>query len=153
MKQASLVVTLLMTLTGTPGAAQKHPAADLRVPETTAARLHRELAEGRKLLVIDVRTPREYAAGHVPGSVNIPLEELRSGIEARHLPKGARIVTICERGGRSSRAARELQQWGYHATSFCRLDTWRAEGYKVKAGGPKRGPSSRLRAFPSPVRA
>jgi rhodanese-related sulfurtransferase len=149
-KQAPIALTLLLGLAGTLGAAQKHPPVDLRAPETSAARLHRELAQGAKLLIIDVRTPKEYAAGHVPEAMNIPLEELRSRIAALHLPKDARIVTMCDRGGRSSRAVRELEKWGYRASSFCRLDSWKTKGYKVKTGEPKPAKTSRARPFSSP---
>jgi rhodanese-related sulfurtransferase len=138
MKRTGMVFTLLLGLAVSRGAAQKHPPVDLRATETSAARLHRELAQGQKLLVIDVRAPAEYATGHVSGAVNIPFGELRSRIEALRLPKDARIVTMCDHGGRSSRAVVELRKWGYNASSFCRLDSWKTEGYKVRTG--KAGP-------------
>lgn len=137
MKQAGMVFALLLGLGVAMGTAQKHPPVDRRAPETSATRLHREIAYGRKLLVIDVRTPKEFLTGHVPEAVNIPLGKLRSGIEALHLPKDARIVTMCDHGGRSSRAVLELRKWGYNASSFCRLDSWRSKGYKVRTGGAK----------------
>ena len=61
-------------------------------------------------LVIDVRTPAEFAAGAYPGSVNIPLDEL-------HLTdlggKDREIVLYCASGARSSYGQRVLQQMGY----------------------------------------
>jgi rhodanese-related sulfurtransferase len=153
MRRTPITLALLLGLAGTLGAAQKHPAVDSRAPETSAARLHRELAQGAKLLVIDVRTQKEYAAGHIPEAVNIPLEELESRIEAMHLPKDTHIVTMCDRGGRSSRAVRELMKWGYQASSFCRLDSWKTQGYKIKTGESKPAKTSRVRLILGACRA
>jgi rhodanese-related sulfurtransferase len=53
-------------------------------------------------LVIDVRSPDEYASGHIAGALNVPIGILPLG--ARDLPPGP-ILTACSRGGRASRAA------------------------------------------------
>jgi 3-mercaptopyruvate sulfurtransferase SseA len=47
-------------------------------PGLTAADLARGLAEGRHFLLVDIRAPEEYAAGHLPGALNIPMEQLRT---------------------------------------------------------------------------
>lgn len=54
------------------------------------------------LFLIDVREPREFAAGHLPGAVNIPLGELRERLG--EIPAGAEPVFVCRSGGRSLRA-------------------------------------------------
>lgn len=48
------------------------------VPLLSASDLARGLAEGRSFLLVDIRSPEEYAAGHLPGALNIPMEQLRS---------------------------------------------------------------------------
>ena len=71
----------------------------------------RELSERRgEALLVDVRTPSEYAAGHVPGAVNIPMEQ----IEARgeDLSPGCPIVLICQSGGRAQLTAHLLEGRG-----------------------------------------
>jgi rhodanese-related sulfurtransferase len=50
--------------------------------------------------VVDVREAHEFAAGHIPGSVNLPL----SRFDPRHLPMGELVVLICQSGGRSRSA-------------------------------------------------
>jgi rhodanese-related sulfurtransferase len=115
----------------------QHAPVEKGAPETPATRLHDELAQGGKLLVIDVRTPKEFETGHVPGAVNVPLDELGKKIGEMQVAKDTTIVTICEHGGRSSRAAIELQKMGYKTSSFCRLDSWKAKSYKVETGDAK----------------
>ena len=68
---------------------------------------------GARVQVLDVRTPREWRASHLPGSINIPVGELpeRMG-ELDELPDGVPIATICEGGYRSSLAASLLARDG-----------------------------------------
>ncbi len=60
---------------------------------------------------IDVRTPEEFAAGHVPGAVNIPLQTLKQRIA--EVPKDKQVYVYCEAGVRSAKAARLLTKAGY----------------------------------------
>jgi phage shock protein E len=74
-----------------------------------AARKH--LAEGA--LVIDVRSPREFLAGHIPQAVNIPLEDLNEVLPQR-LPEKNRVILLhCLSGTRSGMAKRQLRALGY----------------------------------------
>lgn len=100
--------------------------------QTPAENLRQELGQGKRVLIIDVRDAKEFAAGHVPGAINIPIAELSKRIAEMNPPKDTVIVTVCERGGRSSRASLELQKLGYKTTSFCTLDSWRKAGYKTE---------------------
>jgi len=56
----------------------------------------------RPLLLIDVREPAEFGAGHLAGAVNIPLGEL--AVRLAELPPGSQLVFVCRVGGRSARA-------------------------------------------------
>lgn len=60
--------------------------------------------------LVDVRTPEEFAAGHVKGSVNIPLDTIGSKITAFKSKKN--IVVFCRSGARSGQAKAILQQNG-----------------------------------------
>ena len=62
-------------------------------------------------LLLDVREQTEYGSGHVPGAVNIPQAELASRLE--EIPRDRPIVTICQVGSRSRRAAQFLHQMGF----------------------------------------
>ena len=60
-------------------------------------------------VLIDVREPAEFGAGHIPGAVNMPL----SGISSISLPKDRPIFLYCLRGTRSQKARHILKSLGY----------------------------------------
>ena len=68
-------------------------------------------AQERNAVLIDVRTERESKQGHIPGSVNLPLDELRSRMD--EVPRDRPLVVYCQVGMRGYLAARILQQKGY----------------------------------------
>jgi len=78
-----------------------------RVSATVVAE---ELAGGDPPLVLDIRNPREWAARHIAGSVNIPLNHLRERLD--EIPRGRRLAVHCAGGYRSSIAAGILHQYG-----------------------------------------
>ncbi len=55
-----------------------------------------------QIVLIDVRTPSEFATGRAPGAVNMPLSTLQD--ELSQIPAGAEPYIICQSGGRSARA-------------------------------------------------
>ena len=93
-----------------------------------------ELFEARdSLAVVDVREAQEYAAGHVPGALWIPLEELSSRLG--DVPAGP-IATICGSGFRSSSAAALLEAAGRSdlASVWGGTMAWIQLGYPVNQG-------------------
>lgn len=65
-----------------------------------------------KPLIIDVRTPQEFADGHVPGALNIPVSQLPD--IAKAIPsKEAPVIVYCASGNRSGRAMSALKGQGY----------------------------------------
>ena len=84
----------------------------LRGGDVTGSDARRLVEEGA--LLVDVRTPEEFAAGHLPTAVNIPVQELDRRLSELE-PKDRRIVLYCRSGNRSGRAARILRSAGYSA--------------------------------------
>lgn len=83
---------------------------------------------GRPL--IDVREPWEYAEGHVPGAISLPMSTIGDRLD--ELPDGAFDV-ICKVGGRSARVVEALTARGYDATNVDGgTDEWIAAGYPVE---------------------
>jgi rhodanese-related sulfurtransferase len=85
---------------------------------------------------LDVRTPDEYAQGHVPGALNVPVDDLP--LRFAGLPAG-QLVTTCTLGNRSWRAAQLLAASG--RDTLCLrggVKAWEAAGHPV-VRGPKQG--------------
>jgi len=64
-------------------------------------------------LLIDVRTPQEYAGGHIKGAVNIPYDQLEARSDELPEEKNREIVVYCRSGQRSAIAVRTLRRLGY----------------------------------------
>ncbi len=92
-----------------------------RVKEIMPWDLSRQLAEGRELVLLDVREPAEFAALHIPGAINVPRGVLEQSCEwdfdetVPMLAAGREldIVVICRSGYRSVLAADIMLQMGY----------------------------------------
>jgi rhodanese-related sulfurtransferase len=72
------------------------------------------LPEG--LVVLDVREQNEWDAGHVEGSVHLPLADLGEGYA--DLPTGAQTLVVCRSGNRSAHATAYLVQQGVEAVNL-----------------------------------
>jgi len=76
----------------------------------SAPMIAEELAGADPPLVLDIRNPREWETGHIPESLNIPLNRIQERIA--EVPRDRRIAVHCAGGYRSSIAASILQQYG-----------------------------------------
>lgn len=88
-------------------------------------------------LVVDVRQPDEYEAGHVPGAVLVPLGEVPDNVQAfRTDPPGGTVYVICRSGARSMRACEFLAQHDIDAVNVAGGTlAWVAGGREVVTGG------------------
>lgn len=64
--------------------------------------------------LVDVRTPAEFSAGHIPGAINIPVQQLDTRMGELE-PKEAAVVVYCRSGHRSGNATRMLKNAGFAA--------------------------------------
>lgn len=88
------------------------------------------LAEGKGVILLDVRTPGEYAAGHIEGSVHVELNRLKQDVENVIPEKTHTIYAYCLSGSRSDLAVPLLERLGYsdvHSVTSGLL-AWRAKG-------------------------
>ena len=79
-------------------------------------------------LFLDVRTPEEYAAGHVPGALNVPHDQVAARLAEISAQRERLVVVYCERGGRASQASAVLAEAGLEHLAHLTGDmsAWRA---------------------------
>jgi len=91
---------------------EQRPDLIERTERVTAKNLDELLADTNPPVIVDVRGPFEWQAGHIPGSINVPLQELQSRID--EIPQDRPFALQCLAGYRSSVAASILQTAGIH---------------------------------------
>lgn len=102
--------------------------------ELDVAALRERLSSDTPPTVVDVRTPPEFAGGHIPGSRNVPLDQLA----ARRAELPADLVLVCRSGPRAEQARRQLAAAGVTAPVLTGgLAAWTAAGAPAQraAGG------------------
>src|SRR5512134_1951806 len=82
--------------------------------------LQRQARNDAALFVLDVRTPEEFAAGHVPGAVNVPHDQLANRLA--EVPRDKDVVVYCRSGRRSLIAADILATNGFKRVSHLEGD-------------------------------
>ena len=123
---------------GDPAPAQPQPAAATvpqaakAVPLTQEQLLEQQAKHADRLFVLDVRTPAEFAEGHVPGAVNIPHDQVAARIG--EVPRDKDVVLYCKSGRRAGLAADVLTANGYTRLKHLEGDmtAWAANGRPVE---------------------
>lgn len=106
----SIAGFLVFLLTGPP------PKNGIKGPEA------RRLA-GRGAIVLDVRTPEEFATGHIAGALNIPIDDLRERL-TELTSKDRPVIVYCQSGSRSIRAAKTLEKAGIPVRVLGPMAAW-----------------------------
>ncbi|WP_406458197.1 rhodanese-like domain-containing protein [Streptomyces sp. NBC_00876] len=97
----------------------------------SAAEALRRTADGAAVL-LDVREPSEWDAGHAPGAVHLPLSVLAEGARPP-APADRPVVVICRSGNRSRQAARVLADRGVSAVDVIGgMTAWASAGFPVR---------------------
>jgi len=83
-------------------------------------------------MFLDVRTPEEYAEGHVKGAVLIPVQTLSEHLS--EIPKDKQVYVYCHSGVRSARAAKLLAEHGFHNIENVvgGMEAWKKSFYPVE---------------------
>ena len=84
-----------------------------KLSSINAAELQAAIDAGTPPAILDVRSESEFAAGHVPGAVNIPFQKVGSRIEDVPARADDRLVVYCGHGPRAWIAARALRAHGF----------------------------------------
>ena len=90
--------------------------------------------------IIDVREPSEFAAGHLPDALNIPLDKLAERAGEIEKFKDKPLIVCCAAGMRSAKGCGELGKLGFtRAHSLAGgVDAWVGAGYPIKKGSGKK---------------
>jgi rhodanese-related sulfurtransferase len=85
-------------------------------------------------LILDVRSPEEYMAGHIPGAANVPHTQLAFRLNELGVDKSDEVVVYCQAGGRAGRAKRVLMRAGYRKVRDLRghMQAWQQGGYPTE---------------------
>ena len=114
--------------------------ADSEAPSIAPVELNARQASATALVVIDVRTPGEYAAGHIPGALNIPFDEVAKRISTVDAPNG--VALYCMLGPRARKGEAALLDAGYTSVLHIEggLAAWTAAGLPVEVDSPESQP-------------
>jgi rhodanese-related sulfurtransferase len=113
-----------------------------------APRLRAMIDAGDDVLIVDVRTPSEFASVHIPGAYNVPLDTL--GEHASELARRVRrpVVLVCASGARAAQAERRLAGAGMGNLKLLTdgISGWEAQGGDVLRAAPHWGLERQVRA-------
>ena len=103
-----------------------------KAPSISAAELHARRESEAAPVVIDVRTPEEYASGHIPGAVNLPFDQVAQRIAEIDAPHG--VALYCMVGPRARKGESALLAAGYDKVFHLEggLAAWQAAGLSVE---------------------
>ncbi len=101
---------------------------ELRYKQISTEAAVEMMAEETNYIILDVRTPEEYAEGHIENAINIPNEAIGSD-EIEELPDKSQLIMIyCRSGNRSKQTADKLVKLGYaNIVEFGGINTWTGE--------------------------
>ncbi|MGW6316512.1 rhodanese-like domain-containing protein [Streptomyces sp. NPDC055099] len=101
----------------------------------TPKQAHQRTRDGQAVL-LDVRETPEWAAGHAPGALHLPLSRLMAGASLPPSAQGRPVVAICRSGHRSQQATKLLAGRGIEATDVTGgMVAWAREGLPVTGQG------------------
>jgi phage shock protein E len=115
-------------------------AADDAAPGIAPTALEqRVLALDADLLVLDVRTPEEYASGHVPGARNIPYDRIEESLPSLESARQQDVVVYCRSGRRAAVAIAALEKAGFEHVRHLEGDMlgWQDAQLPVQADVPE----------------
>jgi rhodanese-related sulfurtransferase len=105
-----------------------------QVPEIPPESLVEALDRAPAPQLLDVRTPAEFAGGHIAGAVNVPVGDLAGRLDTLTLDKSRPVVAICLSAHRSIGAVRLLRDRGFDALQLAGgMLAWHSAGLPVDA--------------------
>jgi rhodanese-related sulfurtransferase/enamine deaminase RidA (YjgF/YER057c/UK114 family) len=134
----------LVRSTGTPGSQLTFdliavsPAKALDASAKVSLEQFEALRQQNDVVVLDVRSPDEYAAGHVPGATNLNIQDKSFADKVAQLDKSKTYVVYCQAGGRAGRACTKMKDMGFNVLDFAgSMKAWNAAEKPIEKGAAK----------------
>ncbi len=134
MKKIFLIFSVaFLTATFTSQAQTIKPAKAVVVHNVDVVQFNK-LASSKKGVVLDVRTPDEWAEGTIPGATKINYYDDNFAQQIEKLDKNTPVFVYCKRGGRSAGAAEVLEKKGFTKVFNLKggITAWMEKGYEIK---------------------
>jgi rhodanese-related sulfurtransferase len=108
--------------------------AKASITKVTSADVKAAIDKKEKAVLLDVRDPNEYAAGHLPGAINVSRGTLEFNIWDKISDKNAKIYVYCKTTGRSALATKTLNDLGYKNAVLmdAQFEDWIKANYPVE---------------------
>ncbi len=108
--------------------------AKAAVKVVSAADVKAAIDKKEKAVILDVRDPAEYAAGHLPGAINVSRGTLEFNIWTKVPDQSAKIYVYCKTAGRSAFATKTLNDLGYKNAVLmdAHFEDWIKAGYPIE---------------------
>ncbi|RIV39730.1 rhodanese-like domain-containing protein [Micromonospora radicis] len=105
------------------------------------------IANNPDTLIVDVRTPGEFETAHVPGSINLPLDQVDTHLGRIVEDAGGRMLLMCQSGGRATQACTRLAAAGLTGATVINggMNAWIAAGGPVERGRQRWGLERQVR--------
>lgn len=107
------------------------------VEEVTPEEVKEAVESDEDVTVVDIRDPGQYAQGHVPGAINLPLSELPQRVD--EVDWDEEVVCVCPIGQSSIQAARLLSSYESVEEAKSMAGGYREWEYDLERGGPDEG--------------
>jgi rhodanese-related sulfurtransferase len=108
--------------------------AKAAIKSVSAEDMKAAIDKKEKAVILDVRDPQEYGAGHLPGAINVSRGTLEFGIWGKVPDQSAKIYVYCKTAGRSALATKTLNDLGYKNAVLmdAQFADWIKKGYPVE---------------------
>lgn len=133
MKRIHLVIACILSVFGFACNTPNSPTDDDNTFKSVTVEEFAKCLEGKNVVILDVRTPTEYAAGHIKNAININVEapDFEENAVAK-LPIKKTIAVYCRSGRRSKTAAEILCTKGYKVIELDKgINSWTSAGMPI----------------------
>lgn len=131
MKKLLLIIILSVGLISTACSQQSKQSAG-SIPVISADSLKASMGNP-KIVILDVRTPEEFAEGHVKGAVNVDYRSADFAAKVDKLDKSKKYEVYCRSGHRSGESVKLMKEKGFNAVSVTGgILEWQAKGFPVE---------------------